>query len=259
MKQPNNFPKVASDMFFVQGIWAVGFLGILLMIQVIKTVTSIANDGTVNTFFVSAFVASNIFMLVIGIISAVGFIPHFVSNGVTRKDYFKGTIAGTAVLALAIPIVSSLVTIVFSLILKLLNMQPQLQSMRNIESDPDGSLVADFILSIVFTPYVDYSTNWLLAILVFALNIFTYYIAGWLIGAAFSRFGVVSGILSVVLAFVLILAEDRLLSKGLGLTSPGFIVSVEIPLLVSIAASLLLNAVYLWFIRQLTKRMVVKF
>jgi hypothetical protein len=93
MKQPKNYPKVAIDMFFVQGIWASGFLGIMLLIQIVKSVLFIFNDNNgVNTYYDATFIASNIFMLVIGIISAVGFIPHYVSNGVTRKDYFKGGI-----------------------------------------------------------------------------------------------------------------------------------------------------------------------
>ncbi|QCR32247.1 hypothetical protein [Lysinibacillus sp. SGAir0095] len=259
MDQPRNFPKVASDMFFVQGIWASGFLGIMLIIQIIKTVMSSINGNEVNTYFVATFIASNIFMLVIGIISAYGFIPHFVSNGVTRKDYFIGTIFGTIGLALSIPIVSAIITSISKLIINLLNLQVTIGSFENRVTESDDHIIADLVTSVIFSPYIELSSSWLLAILVFALNIFTYYVAGWLIGAAFSRLGIIGGILSIIIGFIVIQTEDILLSTSLGLNVPSFALTIELPSIVSIMVILIIIALCLWIIRQLTKRMRVKF
>jgi len=258
MNQPKNFPKVASDMFFVQGMWASGFLGVMLIIQIIKLVTSTFSNQEVNTFFVATFIASNIFMMVIGIISPIGFIPHYVGNGVTRKDYFKGTIVGTMGLSLAIPVVSAIVSSLLNVIVNLFNIQVTVASFENASNEADGNFVGDLVTSVIFSPHVEFSSNWLLAIFVFALNIFIYYVAGWLIGAAFSRLGVIGGLLSILIGFIVIQAEDILLSTSLGLNVPSFIGDIEIPFFVSIVGILLIVAICLWLIRQLTKRIIVK-
>ncbi|MCM3387172.1 hypothetical protein M3649_03380 [Ureibacillus chungkukjangi] len=259
MKQPRNYPKVASDMFFLQGTWASGFLGVMLIVQIIKMITSYFNGNEVNTFFTATFIASNIFMLVIGIISAVGFIPHYVSNGITRKDYFKGTIIGTIGLALVLPIISAVITGAIQLVINLLNLLINLESFENPLHEGDNHIVADIITSVIFTPYIELSSNWIAAILVFAINIFTYYVVGWLIGAAFSRFGVIVGLLFIILGFIVVQVEDIVLSISLGLNVPGFVDEIEIPIVISIVAILLILSICLWLIRQLTKRMIVKF
>lgn len=258
MSQPRIYPKVASDVFFAQGGWAASFLGIMLIIQVVKMVFATFNDSDPSSYYVATFIASNIFMLVIGIISPMGFLPHFVSNGVTRKDYFKGTIIGTIGVAFAIPIVSAVVSSLQNFIVKLLNMQVSMEPFVGKGADGEGDFASEIILSIIFTPYVDFESNWLLAIFVFAINLFTYYIAGWLIGSAFYRFGVL-GILSIPLAFILVYLEDLLLSISLGLPVPSFAGSIEISFLLSLLGIVLSIAIFCWGIRQLTKRVVVKF
>lgn len=258
MNQPRNFTKVASDMFFVQGMWAAGFLGVMLIVQIIKIVTATFSDHEVNAFFDATFIAANIFMLVIGIISAIGFIPHYVGNGVTRKDYFKGAILGTIGLSIAIPIVSAIVTSLFSLILNLLNLRINIVSFENNVNDPDGNIIGHLVTSVIFSPHIELSSSWLLAILIFALNIFTYYCAGWLIGSAFSRWGVIGGLLSIVIGFIVIQAEDILLSASLGLNVPSFLEDFEIPIVLSMVGIILVITICLWLIRQLTKRIIVK-
>jgi len=251
------YPKVANDMFFTQGSWAMTFLGIMLIIQMVKMVTSLFNGSDLNSYYAATFIASNIFMLVIGIISPIGFIPHFVSHGVTRKDYFKGTVLGTIGLALAIPIISAVVSSILSLIEKLLNLSLSMVPFEGKDIAEEGNLIADIILSIIFTPYVDLGSNWLLALFVFALNIFTYYVAGWFIGSAFCRLGIL-GILSIPAAFILIFVEDLFISISLGLPVPSFAESLEIPFIFSLAVIWASIAIVCWGIRQLTKRISVK-
>lgn len=192
-------------------------------------------------------------MLVIGIISVVGFIPHYVSNGITRKDYFKGTIIGTIGLALVLPIISAVITGAIQLVINLFNLLINLESFENPLHEADNHIVADIITSVIFTPYIELSSNWIAAILVFAINIFTYYVVGWLIGAAFSRFGVIVGLLFIILGFIVVQVEDILLSISLGLNVPGFVDEIEIPIVISIVAILLILSICLWLIRQLTK------
>lgn len=251
------YSKVALDMFIVQGTWAFGFMTILFFIQSGKIVLSLFNDKSVNTYFDSLFFTSNIVMLVVGIISAVGVLSHYVGNGVTRKDFFTGTMIGTIGLSIVMPIVGTIVSSLLNFIVKLINMQVEIKPYDGLINEPDGNIISDIILSVIFTPYEDPIGNWLLAIFILAINMFTYYVAGWLIGAAFGRFGIF-GILSIIFAFILIFIEDILISKGLGLPVPSFMQNVEVPFILSVIGTVVLLAVFCWIIRQLTKRIIVK-
>ncbi len=258
MNQPRIYLKVATDMFVTQWVWAFKFLSVVFIIQIIKTVIALLNGSEQSSYFDVTFVASNIFMLVIGIISAIAFLAHFVSNGVTRKDYFKGTLIGTVGVALAISVVSAIVSSLLELILKLVNLQPSIAPFNGNNSADFDNLVAELVYSVIFTPYVDLGSNWLLSILVFALNIFTYYVAGWLIGAAFSRLGLL-GIVSILIAFILVYVEDLILSISLGLPVPSFAESLDVPVILSVIGVLVALGIVCWIIRQLTKRMIVKY
>lgn len=251
------YRKTANDMFFAQGSWAFGFLSVVFIIHIVKMVVSYFTGSEINPYYVTTFIASNIFMLVIGIISPIGFIPYFVSLGVTRKDYFKGGVLGSAGVALAIPIVSVIISLLFGLFEKLLKLSVSMGPFAERDPAEEGNFVGDLVQSIIFTPFVDLSENWLLALFVFALNIFTYYVAGWFIGAAFGRLGIF-GILSIPFALILIFAEDLLLSLGLGLPVPSIATSIEMPLILSLLVIAFILAVFCWAIRQLTKKMVVK-
>lgn len=89
------YPKVARDVLFVQGRWTIWFLGILVIIHIIQTIAFLFTEGGMNDFYARVYIAGNIYMFVIGILSSVSILPAFVKNGVTRRDYFKGAILGT--------------------------------------------------------------------------------------------------------------------------------------------------------------------
>src|SRR4051794_22873455 len=104
MKHKAVYPKVATDLFFVQLFWSFGFLGVLLVVHIIKIILGIMNGSEINNYFSIVYVAAHIFMLVIGIISVYGFLPHYVGNGVSRRDYFKGATLSTIALSITIPV-----------------------------------------------------------------------------------------------------------------------------------------------------------
>ncbi|MDQ0229041.1 hypothetical protein [Metabacillus malikii] len=258
MRQPRIYPKVAKDMFFIQSKWAFQFLIVMLIIQVVKTVTTFFKSSNENSFYDATFIAANIFMLVIGIISAIAFLPSFVRNGVTRKDYFKGTLIGTFGVAVAIPIISAVVSTILDLIFKIMNVRVVYESFESLNVVDEGNGIADIIISIIFTPYVDLSSNWILALVVFAINLFTYYIAGWLVGAAFSRLGIL-GIVSIVLAFILIYVQDLLVSISFGLPVPAFLKELEVPIVFPLIGIVVAIVLVCLVIRVLTKRIIVKY
>lgn len=259
LKKTSIFSKVATDLFWVQLFWAFGFLGIMLAIHVVKVALAINNDTDIEVYFVSTFVASNIFMLVIGIISSYGFLPHYVSNGVTRKDYFKGAVIASVGLSIALPVISSIVSVIELFILKMFNMSTIFSTTfgERVNMEDDG-IIAEIIQSIIIAPYVDPQSNWLLAIFVVTLNLLTFYLLGWLIGSAFYRFGVIVGIVVIAISIVLVLLENAILSIGLGLTVPDRFSSYDFSLPISLLGVVVILIIVLWLIRKFTKRVAIK-
>ncbi|TQR16265.1 hypothetical protein [Psychrobacillus soli] len=259
MKQKAIYPKVATDLYWVQLFWALGFLGVLLVIQIIKTILSITKGIEMNQYFDAVFIAANIFMLVIGIISSYGFLPYYVGNGVTRKDYFKGTAIASVGLSITIPIIASLVSVIQIFLVNVVNLSILKDSSlgKNAPVNEDG-LIGEMIQSIILTPFVDLQSNWLLAIFVFALNIFIYYLVGWLIGSGFYRFGVLFGLICIIIAFIIIYAQDILLRIVLDLPVHDMFASLQLPIYASGIGIFVLIVITLWMIRQLTKRVAIK-
>ena len=168
MKQKAVYPKVATDLFWVQLFWSFGFLGVMFVIHIIKVILGIINGNEINNYFSIVYVAAHIFMLVIGIISVYGFFPHYVGNGVTRRDYFKGATLSTIALSITIPMIASIISVLERLFINLTNLYP-------VDSNPfisqgiaeESGLIGDIIKSVVIPPFVDLHDNWLLAILIF--------------------------------------------------------------------------------------------
>ena len=265
MKAKKIFPKVAIDLYIVQLIWALGFLGILLLIQIAKPLLAMVpllkmNDKiNIGNYFDTVFVSSNIFMLVIGIIVTLGFLPYYVNNGVTRKDYFKGVTIASVGLSISIPIVASVIYVLQNFIMKVTNLPfVENSTLANQVVDTGDGFIGELIQSIIMTPFVELESSWLLAITVFALNIFTYYVVGWLIGSGFYRFGVPVGLLCIVIAFIVVYTQDLLLSSALGLPVHDTFTSLDFPLYLAVAGTLALVGILLWMIRQLTKRVAIK-
>lgn len=266
MKQVSNFPKVTADMLRTQLHWTLGFLGVILTIQIIRI---IFGESDVDGFYMSILIGANIFMFVIGIMAS-SYLPQYVQNGVTRKDYFNGALLASIGLAVLIPII----TIALSLLERL-----TIGNIVNIPfGDPDintaitdfessGSAIGDIIGSIVshtvqafiLTPYVDPASNWFLAIGVFSLNIFMFYLLGWLISASFSRLGVGAGLAFIALAIMISMLGDTLQRVSLDLPALNTFPMVGgLPLGVTIPGLLLVILIPIWLIRLLTKRTPIK-
>lgn len=256
MKQPSIFPKVAIDMFVVQAIWTAGFLGIMLLINVVKTIMAGFRGNEVEGFFNSVFVAGNIYMLVIGIL-AIYFLPHFVGNGVTRKDYFFGTVLSSIGLAITIPIITGLISILEKIVLNLINIPLKVQTLNEV--DISGNIIGDIVQSIIISPHVDFQSNWGLAMAVLALNIFISYLLGWLISASFYRYGTVIGLASILTAIVFKMLKDTFLRMSLDLSAVGWFSSLEdLPIGIALLGIVVIILLSIWFIRMLTKRVAIK-
>ena len=259
------FPKVAVDLYRIQFIWALVLLGFFLFLQIARPLVAMVPFFNMNNkfnnenYFDVVFISSNIFMLVIGIIVVIGFLPYFVGNGVTRKDYFKGASIAAIGLSISIPIVASIIYALQKFAMKITGLPIVEEStLASQIADAGDGYISELIQSIIMTPFIELESNWLLAILIFAINIFTYYLVGWLIGAGFYRFGVVTGLLSIALGFIIIYTQDQLLRIALNLPVSGVLSSWNLTLFPAIVAVLVLFGITLWIIRQFTKHVAIK-
>jgi hypothetical protein len=259
----HNFPKVAADMAWVLMSWTFGFLGVMIIINMIqRTVSFIQGTEVDGGFYASLMIASNIYMLIIGIMT-IYFLPYYVEIGVTRKDYFQGALLASIGISLVIPVITWLISMVERFILtNLLNMSYKVQDVNEIFNevliDIDsglGAILGDLILSVILSPNVSPSGNWILAIAVFALNLFLFYLLGWLISAGFHRGGTLIGLVFIFIAIMINIIKDTLLRMALDFPITARFSALEpFPSWAAIAGIFILIFLVIWVIRLLTKR-----
>ncbi|WP_077620702.1 hypothetical protein [Bacillus sinesaloumensis] len=256
MKQQPIFRKVATDMFVVQSIWTGGFLGVMLIINIVKSVIAGSQGNEIEGYFSSIFIAGSIYMLVIGLLS-IYFLPHYVGNGVTRKDYFMGTVIASIGLSILIPIVTIIVSFLEKFILHFFNIAYKEQTINSV--DVGDHIIGEIVQSIIISPHVDPQDNWLLAMGVLSLNIFVYYLLGWLISASFYRFDVIVGIGFILIGINIKMLKDTLLRISLDLPIPGWFSSLDfLPSAFALISILLIILLSIWLIRLMTKRVAIK-
>ena len=112
--------------------------------------------------------------------------------------------------------------------------------------------------SVIISPFVDLHSNWLLAILIFALNLLTYFVVGWFIGTSFYRFDILIGLGVVLLSIAILFTADGLLNVALNLPVHEGFTSLSLSLPVSALGILIILGIVLWVIRQMTKKVSIK-
>lgn len=247
--------KVAKDMLWHQGSWTLAFLGIVLLIHIFNVVKGIMLGDEFDSYYHSVYVAGNIYMFVIGIIS-IYFLTHFVEHGVPRKKYFFGSLLAAVGLAMMIPLVSFVIFIIEQFFF---HPTFKIMEINNIMTDIDDSIIGYIVGSFVVTPYVDPSEQWLLAIGVFSLNLFIYYIFGWLISASFHRFRTIGGLAFIAIGLLVVMFIDTCLRYTLQLPIAKWFVLIN-TFSNSLAAILILFliACILVTIRLITSRAPIK-
>ncbi|HLT54668.1 MAG TPA: hypothetical protein VK057_01000 [Bacillota bacterium] len=258
------YPKVAADMFIVQMSWTFWFLGILLAVQIIKMVIGGFQENGTDPYFNSVFIAANVYMLIIGIIS-IYFLPYYVENGVTRKDYFKGTFLALCGLSVAIPVIAICISTLENLILgnivqfRDMDIVNSVAAKIDINSNIIGEVISGVVQSVILPPYISPESSWILAIAVFSLNIFMYYLLGWMISASFYRYNVITGLLFIGFSIIILIVRDGLLRTSLNLPVPSrYYIFESLPasiLLLGVAILIVIAAVV---IRQFTKDVAIK-
>lgn len=246
MKNKPIYLKIASDLFWFQLKWTIPFFSIILLVHLIQNAPAITKGSPVEDFLLTSYISSNIYMFIIGIISAAVFLPFCVKNGLTRKDYFKGSILGSSGLAVALVLASATIAGVEHLVIQLTDFPYGIESINVLEDakDMENNIIAIIITGMIFSPIIDPSHGWFLTLFLFSVNLFTYFVMGWMIGAAFYRMKLIG---FAVLALFIGLLRIRNLVWESGL-----------PLYASMACLFVLIGIVLWIIKLLSRRVTVK-
>ncbi|KIL51655.1 hypothetical protein KP77_11670 [Jeotgalibacillus alimentarius] len=236
--------KIAFNMTFMQLGWSTWMIGIVLLLfislQVFVDFKILLNDEEAAFQGFIHFIENpyKIFMLVVGILSVPKFLSWFVKTGITRKDYFKGNV----IAALALSAIFMMIAVIIAGIEQLVS-------------------------PVSFVTYLGEGASWFLIFLVYTLNLFVYYLAGWLIGAGYYRYSGWGLVLYIPGALTLIFMMDLLWSGELEtplhrLFSLHQLLSLSVPenlsIFIPFGVSFVLIAISLWTIRATIKRVRVK-
>lgn len=238
MNSKNNSVKIATDLSWILLTWSAWFLSIVFIVYLVLRM--IGGDVEINqqalsqqSFLTFAYRPAKVYMLVIGIISISSFLPFFVKQGITRKDYFVGSAISSVIVSFILMTMAGIVAIVEKI----------------------------FIPTRETASFLGPDASWFLIIAIFSLNILVYFMAGWLIGSGFYRFGGLGGMLYIVMAVVVVSISDILWEFEL--KNPiknllDFSSQWEIPFFISFLSTLLLIGIALITVRTTTKRIQIK-
>lgn len=259
MKQTPAFMKVTKGMFSVQFSWTMWFLAIMLGVNILNIIKVIYQGGGVDDYYLSVYIAANIYMFIIGLI-AVYFLPHFVDKGVTRKAAFKGTILAAGGLSVVIPILSYVLSAIVTFIVKMIaDVNFHIPNLNEVIFKAEGHIIGDLIQIIVLSPYVEPQTSWLISILLFSFNIFIYYVIGLFISVSFYRFGPTIGLGAIGLSVIFLILEDTLLRISLHLpVFKRFAMFENLPYLIAILLTIAVVVLIIGLIRLISKRAPIK-
>ena len=169
----NSIKKIAADMYVEQMKWSVWFIGITMTIYLaLRIMGRLLNFTFTQNSLVFSAGSSMVYMFVIGIIAGATFLPQFLKLGVTRTQWFYGTVVSAILKSVTIALIFS----VFAGIEYLLSIL--------FDFTADGSILNNFPASF----------------LLYSSNLFVGYLTGWLINVGYYKFNWIVGFLFIALS-----------------------------------------------------------
>ncbi|MFS0726854.1 hypothetical protein [Paenibacillus sp. 1P07SE] len=244
MNQTNPTSKVIKDMTQWQLTWtAYLFGGVLVFFFGLRFFASelsflnLRDDSIMNRSFLDFTIQpGSIFMLVLGLMSVSGFLTFYVKQGITRKAYFTGAAVSSLVIAMVVTAAGGVLHLIISPL------------MTNAE----------------WMPVMGYEGSTVAVLPMFLLQLYLFFLLGWIINGTFYRFGVLPGLVSIAGAVMLLIGVSFLISPSVDMplviterfdwlaVSSGMSLAVSLPILA------LVSAILLAIMRLMTKRVRVK-
>lgn len=226
--------KIAFDLYAVQMKWVAWCLPIVYVFYFVTVWFLDEPEIRSMSLLTFTFQSATIFILICGILSSLAFLPMYVKHGVTRKSYFQGAILSS--IGLAITIVG--ITAIFTWIISLFNI--------NVFKDV---VLSSFELN-----------SWFVTIISYIIVITIYFIAGWLIGLGFYRYGGLGGFVSIVVALVIVSLNDLLWAFNTPKPVMGlFSLSIPVPpVWIAIVGSIVIATISTILVHKIVKDTPIK-
>ena len=236
--------KVIKDMTIWQLTWSLYLLGGVIIfffgLRYFASEASFLNlrdDTFMNRSFLDFTVQpGSIFMLVLGLMSVSGFLTFYVKQGITRKAYFTGAAVSSLIIALALTAAGGVLHLIIS----------------------------PFMSNTEWLPVMGYEGSILAVLPLMALQMYLFYLLGWIINGMFYRYGVLAGMVSIASSIMLLIGVSFLISPSVDMPlvvserfdwpalSSGMSLAVSLPILALVCVILLA------IMRLMTKRVRVK-
>lgn len=182
------YRKVSAAVFSDMFKWSLWFFSILFAVHLIRIFWLNGGTDRIEGFFIFSQYSVNIFMLVVGIMSAYVFMSRHIQQGVSRKDSYLGT----ALAALALSAFATLVPLTVNglqhLLAETISLPVELDTVSAFET----------------------TGGWFAAAIALFLNTLTFFLAGWVISIGYYRFGWIAGFGFIALSFVIFGLNDYL-------------------------------------------------
>lgn len=256
------FSRFIVNTLINQLIYLFSFLGIMLIIFTFVTFSDIYHGDQSEIYYSIAITIIALPMLAIGLSTALS-IRDVVENGITRKDYFKGTLISACIIAVLLPIMTLVISIISETIfVNVSDIQFKLVEQNIFNYAGAGTdAFSDTFFTVFSTAYIDPQVNLLLSLITASLNGFMFYLLGWLFGIILYRSkssfnaGSLFGILSLIIAGTWNMSLSLLLEPTV---SNRILLFTDVPnflIIISLGAVLLLT---IYLIRLLTRNIVIK-
>lgn len=252
--------EIAKDLMGYLSYSHLWYLGIIVVIYILMFVFLGNIEAPISDFLTFSHGSSKIYMLIMGIIGAYYFIPMYVQMGVTRKQSVIGNALGAVGGALTLVLFASIIGIVQHLIFQGLNLtvadnQSLFQTYLNF---PEGTNTTHFLLGQTFIARI---SRWAITFLSFWISVLLDYMIGWMIGTGFYRSGVIGGVGTILVGMLFAAVSDVFWSDGV-LPFTAEVTFQSDPFFlwtIAVTVTLILIGLAFWMIRQLTKRMTIKY
>ncbi|MBD8498489.1 hypothetical protein [Paenibacillus arenosi] len=236
----NKSTVVGLSMFHTIGSWMLWYIGILVVLHIgsavvtyytgdeVKLSHSALIQGEVGwSILNSALTSSKVFFLICGLLSMGGFIKYFVSNGVTRRDYYKGTVQSILYLSLSFTAAVAILYGLESLIMNILGLE------RNLH------VPIMFYVKIVF-------------------DVILFYVVGWFIAAGFYRLNVWLGMVFIAITVLIVFIQSGIWGESVPIPLYKLMNIYEVSTWLAVLISAILIVGVIAAIRLLTKEVRIK-
>lgn len=178
--------KVVTDLYKTQIKWVAIYLPIVYFTYIVLLIFLKELEIQSMSLLTFTFESATIFLFVCGILLSTIFLPHFIKHGISRSVYFRSAIYASTLITLTILGISAIGTWILEI--------SSINLFKNVVLSTLGA------------------NSWLLALSSYFLTILLYFLSGIFIGLSFSRYGVIGGLSSILLAIIIIIGNDLLWS-----------------------------------------------